>query len=133
MLRQRGVLLFETSEVGPVGRGLCGGLCGLAVGLWMLWASPRLRFNNLFQTLIGAAIASLLALILVHMGIGGQLEAITIGTLMVLVPGMALTNAMREIMAGDIISGLSRTADAILVASAIALGTVVGLAIGQMF
>lgn len=49
---------------------LCGGLCGLAVGLWMLWASPRLRFNNLFQTLIGAAIASLLALILVHMGIG---------------------------------------------------------------
>lgn len=66
---------------------LCGGLCGLAVGLWMLWASPRLRFNNLFQTLIGAAIASLLALILVHMGIGGQLEAITIGTLMVLVPG----------------------------------------------
>lgn len=48
------------------------------------------------------------------------------------VPGVALTNAMREIMAGDIISGLSRTADAILVASAIALGTVVGLAIGQM-
>ena len=52
--------------------------------------------------------------------------------LMNLVPGIALTNAMREIMAGDIISGLSRTADAILVASAIALGTVVGLAIGQM-
>ena len=51
---------------------------------------------------------------------------------LVLVPGVALTNAMREIMAGDIISGLSRTADAILVASAIALGTVVGLAIGQM-
>ena len=111
--------------------GLCGGLCGLAVGLWMLWASPRLRFNNLFQTLIGAAIASLLALILVHMGIGGQLEAITIGTLMVLVPGMALTNAMREIMAGDIFSGLSRTAESILTATAIALGVMVSLAIGN--
>ena len=110
---------------------LCGGLCGLAVGLWMLWASPRLRFNNLFQTLIGAAIASLLALILVHMGIGGQLEAITIGTLMVLVPGMALTNAMREIMAGDIFSGLSRTAESILTATAIALGVMVSLAIGN--
>ena len=110
---------------------LCGGLCGLAVGLWMLWAIPRLRFNNLFQTLIGAAIASLLALILVHMGIGGQLEAITIGTLMVLVPGMALTNAMREIMAGDIFSGLSRTAESILTATAIALGVMVSLAIGN--
>ena len=110
---------------------LCGGLCGLAVGVWMLWASPRLRFNNLFQTLIGAAIASLLALVLVHMKIGGQLEAITIGTLMVLVPGMALTNAMREIMVGDIFSGLSRTAESILTATAIALGVMVSLAIGN--
>mgnify|MGYP002686086031 CR=1 FL=1 len=59
-------------------------------------------------------------------------DAAIIGTLMMLVPGLPITNAMREIMAGDIISGLSRTADAILVASAIALGTVVGLAIGQM-
>lgn len=110
---------------------LCGGLCGLAVGVWMLWASPRLHFNNLFQTLIGAAIASLLALVLVHMKIGGQLEAITIGTLMVLVPGMALTNAMREIMVGDIFSGLSRTAESILTATAIALGVMVSLAIGN--
>lgn len=110
---------------------LCGGLCGLSVGVWMLWASPRLRFNNLFQTLIGAAIASLMALILVRMKIGGQLEAITIGTLMVLVPGMALTNAMREIMVGDIFSGLSRTAESILTATAIALGVMVSLAIGN--
>lgn len=65
-------------------------------------------------------------------GFGYDVDTVTIGVLMVLVPGVALTNAMREIMAGDIISGLSRTADAILVASAIALGTVVGLAIGQM-
>ena len=52
---------------------------------------------------------------------------------MVLVPGMALTNAMREIMAGDTISGLSRTADAILIGTAIALGSAVGAAIGRMF
>jgi uncharacterized membrane protein YjjP (DUF1212 family) len=45
---------------------------------------------------------------------------------------VALTNAMREIMAGDIISGLSRTAEAILVATAIALGAAVGLGIGQI-
>ena len=73
----------------------------------------------------------LMALLLVHMRIGGQLEAITIGTLMVLVPGMALTNAMREIMAGDIFSGLSRTAESILTATAIALGVMLSLAIGN--
>ena len=125
------VLLLGYAAAAAFFTAFYGGLCGLAVGVWMLWASPRLRFNNLFQTLIGAAIASLLALVLVHMKIGGQLEAITIGTLMVLVPGMALTNAMREIMVGDIFSGLSRTAESILTATAIALGVMVSLAIGN--
>ena len=60
-----------------------------------------------------------------------NLDAITIGTLMVLVPGRALTNAMWEIMAGDIISGVNRTAEALLTAAAIALGVVVALAVGQ--
>ena len=45
---------------------------------------------------------------------------------------MALTNAMREIMAGDTFSALSRTADAILVASAIALGAAAGQALGGL-
>ncbi len=88
-------------------------------------------FNGFFQTLIGAAIASLLALLLTRIGVGENVDAITIGTLMVLVPGMALTNAMREIMAGDIISGVNRTAEAILTAAAISLGVVISLAIGM--
>ena len=92
--------------------GLCAFVCGLAV--------------------VCSTVGSLLSLLLVRLGFGYDVDTVTIGVLMVLVPGVALTNAMREIMAGDIISGLSRTADAILVASAIALGTVVGLAIGQM-
>ena len=61
------------------------------------------------------------------------MDVVTISTLMVLVPGMALTNAMREIMAGDIISGLSRAADSILTAAAIAIGTAVGQALGGFF
>ena len=68
-----------------------------------------------------------LALLLVRLGLGEDQACITIGTLMVLVPGMALTNAMREIMAGDLISGLTRTAEVLLVATAIALGTAVPL------
>ena len=68
-----------------------------------------------------------------RLGFGRSVDVVTISTLMVLVPGVALTNAMREIMAGDTISGLSRTADAILIGTAIALGSAVGLAIGRMF
>ena len=84
-----------------------------------------------FRTVVYAALASAMGLLLVRVGIGENLEAITIGTLMVLVPGMALTNAMREIMAGDILSGLNRTAEVLLVATAIALGTAIPLMLGR--
>ena len=107
------------------------GICGFGVGFWMLYLGGKMGFNGFFQTLIGAAIASLLALLLTRVGVGENVDAITIGTLMVLVPGMALTNAMREIMAGDIISGVNRTAEAILTATAISLGVVISLAIGM--
>ena len=40
---------------------------------------------------------------------------------------------MREIMAGDIVSGLSRMAEVILVATAIAIGVMLGLWIGRVF
>ena len=69
--------------------------------------------------------------LLVQGGIGVSLWAATIGALMPLVPGMALTNAMREIMAGDIFSGLNRTAEVLLVATAIALGTAIPLVLGR--
>lgn len=110
----------------------CAFLCGLAVGLCLLYGGRFIGANSFFRTAVCSALAAFLALALVETGLGESVDVVTISTLMVLVPGVALTNAMREIMAGDIISGLSRTADAILVASAIALGTVVGLAIGQM-
>ena len=107
------------------------GICGLAVGIWLRYVGNLFDLNGFIQTLFGAAIASLIALLLVDLTPGQNLDAITIGTLMVLVPGRALTNAMWEIMAGDIISGDNRTAEALLTAAAIALGVVVALSIGQ--
>ena len=96
----------------------------------MKYLGARLGFNGFIQTIFGAAIASLTALGLVSLTPSQNLDAITIGTLMVLVPGRALTNAMWEIMAGDILSGVARTTEALLIAAAIALGVVVALAIG---
>lgn len=116
---------------GGVQDALCAFLCGLAVGACLLFGSKLMGSNGFFRTVICSAVASMLALVLTRMGLGQNVDTITIGVLMVLVPGVALTNAMREIMAGDIISGLSRMAEAILVATAIALGAAVGLGIGQ--
>lgn len=107
--------------------------CGLAVGVCLLYGGRFIGANTFFRTAVCSALAALLAMLLVRAGLGESMDIVTISALMVLVPGVALTNAMREIMAGDTFSGLSRTADAILVASAIALGAAAGQALGGIF
>ena len=106
---------------------------GLAVGFCLLYGGRLIGTNSFFRTAICSAVASLLSLLLVRLGLGQSVDTVSISVLMVLVPGVALTNAMREIMAGDIISGLSRAADSILTAAAIAIGAASGLAIGGIF
>ena len=103
--------------------GFAAAFSGLAVSLLMLYGQRLTGSNLFFRTAVSAAAASGLALMLVRAGVGNSVEAVTIGPLMLLVPGMALTNAMREIMGGDIISGVNRTAEVLLVAAAIALGS----------
>lgn len=102
---------------------LCACITALAVGLCVLYGQPFIGSNPFFRTVICSAVAAALPMILTGIGWGQNVDYITIGVLMLLVPGMSLTNAMREIMAGDIISGVNRTAEVILIATAIALGS----------
>ena len=115
---------------GGTGRdALCSGACGLAIAL-TLFALARVEAGGFFRTLTAAAVSALLALTFVRLGTGENLDAITIGAFMALTPGVALTNSMREFMAGDMVSGVSRLTDALLTATAIALSTGVVLALG---
>lgn len=110
---------------------LCAGACGVAIGL-CLWLAKGLGGGLVLKTIAAGAASALLALALVAAGLGRNVDLITIGALMLLVPGVALTTAVREIMVGDMVSGLSRLAEAILIAVAIALGTGVALAAGRL-
>ena len=49
-------------------------------------------------------------------------QSVITGTLMLLVPGIAITNSLRDIIGGDFVSGLSRMIEAILIAASIAIG-----------
>ena len=51
-----------------------------------------------------------------------------IGALTNLVPGVALTNGIRDLLHGDIVSGLSRLGEALMTVFAIAAGTGIGIA-----
>lgn len=111
---------------------LCGGLCGIAIALSTRLLSHIAGSSAFFHTIMASAISSALALLLVRFGAAYNADAIIIGALMLLVPGVSLTTAMREVMAGDIVSGVTRMAEAVLTATAIALGTGAALALGQL-
>ena len=57
------------------------------------------------------------------LGLAENVDMVVIGTLMLLVPGLLFTNALRDIIFGDTNSGINRIVEVLLIAAAIALGT----------
>jgi uncharacterized membrane protein YjjP (DUF1212 family) len=80
-----------------------------------------------FSEFSAAFIIGLTAFLFVKMGIGMEIDKIIIGSVMPLVPGLLLTNAVRDLMAGHLVSGLSKGAEAVLTAFAIGSGIAVVL------
>ena len=101
---------------------LCSGVCGVSVGL-VNWYMDKLRVNPFFRTILAAFVMALLAYGLGAAGIVHNPDVVTIGALMILVPGLLFTNAMRDIIYGDTNSGTNRIVQVLLVAAAIGIGT----------
>ena len=65
---------------------------------------------------------TVLAIIFTYFNIGDNVDKIIIGSIMPLVPGILLTNGIRDITNNDYLSGIIRVLEAILIASSIAVG-----------
>lgn len=107
---------------GSWGDFFCSGLCGMLVGFVNQFLSKR-KANQFFSTIASAFLMALLAYAMGAMDITQNPDAVTIGALMILVPGLLFTNAMRDIIYGDTNSGINRIVQVILIAVGIALGT----------
>ncbi|MBE6975884.1 MAG: threonine/serine exporter family protein [Ruminococcaceae bacterium] len=101
---------------------LCAGVCGILIGLINKFMD-RVGANQFFRIIAAAFIMALPAYALGSAGIIYNPDAAVIGALMILVPGLLFTNAMRDIIYGDTNSGINRVVQVLLVAMAIALGT----------
>ena len=87
----------------------------------------RVRMNSLLQSLLASAVTALAVVFLVRLGIGDSPTKITIGNIMLLIPGIAFTTSLRDIINGDTISGLVGISEAVIKAIAIAIGFAVVL------
>lgn len=82
----------------------------------------KLKLPDFLASLAGGAFAALAALGLAAAGLTIKTDLTIIGAIMLLVPGVAITNAIRDTIAGDLLAGLARGADAFLAAAAISAG-----------
>ncbi len=83
----------------------------------------RIDFTSFFKYLLSGAFVSACVIASRHMGLHVSLDMTIISVNMLLVPGLAITNAIRDTVSGDLVSGLARTAEAFFIAVAIALGS----------
>jgi len=83
----------------------------------------KLKLNNFFINTLGGFLVTIFSSFATKLGIVSTPSYSAIGTLMLLVPGLALTNAIRDLINGDLLAGTSRSIEAALVGSALAIGT----------
>lgn len=98
------------------------GFCGLIIFLIDLWMD-HVGANQFFRTILAAFCCAAAAYAMHALGVLTYADSSIIGALMLLVPGLLFTNAMRDIMYGDTNSGINRIVQVCLIAIAIALGT----------
>ena len=110
--------------------GICAGLCGIVAGT-VSTIAVRQNANPFFHTIAASFFMALLAYGFGAAGIAPNADAVTIGALMILVPGLLFTNAMRDIIYGDINSGVNRIVQVFLVAAALAVGTAAALGLSH--
>ena len=97
-------------------------LIGLAIKIVVI-ICEKLNINQFFINSLSGGLCALLAIIFVKLNLANNLDKTIIGSIMLLVPGLTITNAIRDTIAGDFLSGITKASEAFLVAVSIAVGT----------
>lgn len=92
------------------------------LGFMVSYYIDRLIKIKFISEFTAALVIGALAVWSVGLGVGHSMNNIIIGAVMPLVPGVPLTNALRDLLAGHLMSGMSRGVEALLSAGAIGTG-----------
>ena len=108
---------FGGSWLDAVGAGLC------CLAVWFLnWIFKQGALQRLFHAFLVSFLAGALCYLMILLGLGEHSGRLMMAVIMVLIPGIAITNAMREVLISDTISGILRLVESLLIASAVAFG-----------
>jgi uncharacterized membrane protein YjjP (DUF1212 family) len=112
---------FTLMNSGSYADGLCALLIGVVTYLLSL-GIERLRINHFIVIFASCFVGAGLSFLAFSLGFGSSLGAIIVGSITIFLPGVAITNAARDLLSNDMLSGVSRVTESMLIAVAIAGG-----------
>ena len=127
-----GAIIATSSSSVFFGGSILDGLAAAVIGLMVAFFDlHKIRnLNPLVNTLLLSLGSGLAATLLLKMGIGQNTDKVFIGIIMMLIPGLATVNAIRDLLGGDLMTGLFRLLQALITATAIAYGFALAVRFG---
>ncbi len=98
---------------------------------WMDRRGFYKKANQLLFYLLCSMLTGFLGCVLVRMGVGVHLDKILIGCIMLTIPGISITYAMRDMLLGESITGLFRFIESLLIAATIAGGFLLSTVVAE--
>lgn len=121
-----GTAAFTVVFGGTVADFAIGLLLGALLRL-LVYVLRKRHVGDFLINFIGGGFAALGSWLPVLWGISANWWVLSLSCLMLLVPGLLLTNALRDIAAGDLVAGLSRLIEALAIVAALASGAAITL------
>lgn len=115
---------------GGVMDALAASIAGAILYIYILYVS-RPHLSKMVGSITGGMVATLASMLIYTLGLGEQLDYIVIGAVVSLIPGVAFTNAIRDITDENYLAGVVRMLDALLVFFCIAIGVGVVYAVAR--
>lgn len=89
---------------------------------FITWGSDKVGMNQVIEKFLCSFFVTVFSFIFMKLGCIGSVDKVIIGNIMTLIPGIGLTNAIRDLFVGDSIAGILRAVEAALTALAIGAG-----------
>lgn len=101
-------------------------ICGALV-IWFQGYIEKISANEMFVNFIASFFVSTIAYIFAKTGFAPDYGKVIIGNIMLLVPGVAVVNALRDMIGGDMMSGILKVCESVLLAIFLAGGSFAAL------
>lgn len=101
--------------------GLCAAATGIILCLLEYWMK-KINLDHVFTVFLVSLLVGLCNAALVKLGLGQHYDVISIGNIMLLIPGIAMTNAVHDMFVDDMLSGVSRFFRSLVIAFLVAFG-----------